>query len=70
MTLNHDEKEIFADQLNAEEDRNIPKISFLDDLDADSLKLVELIMAAGTGQKDIIRQLRHTASAHRSMYAE
>jgi len=36
----------------------VPKTSFLDDLDADSLKLVELIMVAGTGQKDIIHQIR------------
>jgi len=47
-----------VEQLNVDKDKVVPKTSFLDDLDADSLKLVELIMVAGTGQKDIIHQIR------------
>ena len=55
-----DEKvnDIFVEQLNVDKDKVVPKVSFLDDLDVDSLKLVELIMVAGTGQKDIIHQIR------------
>ena len=58
--MSADEKvnDIFVDQLNVDKDKVVPNISFLDDLDADSLKLVELIMVAGTGQKDIIHQIR------------
>ena len=58
--MSADEKvnDIFVDQLNVAKDKVVPNISFLDDLDADSLKLVELIMVAGTGQKDIIHQIR------------
>jgi len=47
-----------VEQLNVDKDKVVPKTSFLDDLDADSLKLVELIMVAGTGQKNIIHQIR------------
>ena len=58
--MSADEKvnDIFVEQLNVDKDKVEPNISFLDDLDADSLKLVELIMVAGTGQKDIIHQIR------------
>ena len=58
--MSADEKvnDIFVEQLNVDKDKVAPNISFLDDLDADSLKLVELIMVAGTGQKDIIHQIR------------
>ncbi len=58
--MSADEKvnDIFVEQLNVDKDKVVPNISFLDDLDADSLKLVELIMVAGTGQKDIIHQIR------------
>jgi len=58
--MSADEKvnDIFVEQLNVDKDKVVPKTSFLDDLDADSLKLVELIMVAGTGQKDIIHQIR------------
>ncbi len=58
--MSADEKvnDIFVEQLNIDKDKVVPNISFLDDLDADSLKLVELIMVAGTGQKDIIHQIR------------
>ena len=58
--MSADEKvnDIFVEQLNVDKDKVVPNISFLDDLDADSLKLVELSMVAGTGQKDIIHQIR------------
>jgi acyl carrier protein len=38
-------KEIIINQLGVSEDRVIPEASFLDDLGADSLDTVELIMA-------------------------
>ena len=36
---------IVADRLGVEEDKVVPEASFVDDLNADSLDLVELIMA-------------------------
>jgi hypothetical protein len=39
----------------------MPGTSFFDDLNADSLKVVELIMVASTGQKDIFNQLKLNA---------
>jgi acyl carrier protein len=38
-------KEIIVEQLNVEEDAVVADASFIDDLDADSLDTVELIMA-------------------------
>jgi acyl carrier protein len=38
-------KEIIVDQLGVEEDEVTPESSFIDDLGADSLDIVELIMA-------------------------
>ncbi|MCL5677335.1 MAG: acyl carrier protein [Firmicutes bacterium] len=38
-------KEIIVEQLGVEEDQVIPEASFIDDLGADSLDIVELIMA-------------------------
>ena len=38
-------KEIIAEQLGISEDEIVPEASFIDDLGADSLDLVELIMA-------------------------
>jgi acyl carrier protein len=38
-------KEIIAEQLGIDEDEVVPEASFLDDLGADSLDIVELIMA-------------------------
>lgn len=38
-------KKIVADQLNVEEDKVTPESSFTDDLGADSLDQVELVMA-------------------------
>ncbi len=38
-------KKIIVDQLGVEEDQVLPEASFVDDLNADSLDLVELIMS-------------------------
>jgi len=38
-------KEIIVEQLNVDADAVVPEASFIDDLDADSLDTVELIMA-------------------------
>ncbi|MDN5331138.1 MAG: acyl carrier protein [Tepidanaerobacteraceae bacterium] len=38
-------KKIIADQLGIDEDEVVPEASFIDDLGADSLDIVELIMA-------------------------
>jgi acyl carrier protein len=38
-------KQIVADQLGIDEDDVVPEASFIDDLGADSLDIVELIMA-------------------------
>ncbi len=38
-------KQIIADQLGIDEDQVVPEASFIDDLGADSLDIVELIMA-------------------------
>ncbi len=38
-------KEIVAEQLGVDEDEVVPEASFIDDLGADSLDIVELIMA-------------------------
>lgn len=38
-------KDVIVDQLNVEEDEVVPEASFIDDLGADSLDIVELVMA-------------------------
>jgi acyl carrier protein len=38
-------KQIIADQLGIDEDQIVPEAAFIDDLGADSLDIVELIMA-------------------------
>jgi acyl carrier protein len=48
--MEHDEifskvKEVIVDQLSVEEDDVTPEASFFDDLGADSLDIVELVMA-------------------------
>jgi hypothetical protein len=58
MSADENVNDIIVEQLNVDKDKVVPNIPFLDDLDAGSLKLVELIMVAGTGQKDIIHQIR------------
>ena len=45
MSLEDRIKNIVTDKLGVEEDQVIPSASFMNDLDADSLDLVELIMA-------------------------
>ena len=65
MSANDKMNDIIFEQVSLNEDNVLPDASFLDDLNADSLGIVELIMAAGTGQKDVIHQLRLTASTYR-----
>ena len=45
MSLEDRLKDIVTDKLGVEENQVIPSASFMNDLDADSLDLVELIMA-------------------------
>ncbi len=47
MTVNVDEKvkEVIIEQLNITEEECVPEAAFIDDLGADSLDIVELIMA-------------------------
>ncbi|MDO8673108.1 MAG: acyl carrier protein [Dehalococcoidia bacterium] len=42
-------KKIIVEQLGAEEEEVVPSASFIDDLNADSLDLVELIMSLEEG---------------------
>jgi len=58
MSVDKKTKQIIFEQLPVEKDEAVPSVSFLDNLDAGTLKIVELIMVAGTGQKDIINQIR------------
>ena len=51
-------KKIIIDQLGVEEDQVTPGVSFVDDLNADSLDLVELIMAMEEEFSDSDRQIR------------
>lgn len=51
-------KKIIVDQLGVEEDQVTPGVSFVDDLNADSLDLVELIMAMEEEFSDSDRQVR------------
>ncbi|MGA7278036.1 MAG: acyl carrier protein [Desulfocapsaceae bacterium] len=45
MALNQEMIDIIVEQLSVEKDKVVPEASFVDDLGADSLDLVELIMA-------------------------
>jgi hypothetical protein len=58
MHANEKTKDVIFEKLSADKDHIEPGVSFLDNLDAGTLKIVELIMVAGTGQKDIIHQIR------------
>jgi len=49
MAINQEMIDIIVEQLNVESDKVIPNASFVDDLGADSLDLVELIMAMEEG---------------------
>jgi acyl carrier protein len=51
-------KKIVVEQLGVEEDQVVPKASFVDDLNADSLDLVELIMAMEEEFSDGNKQIR------------
>ncbi len=45
MAVNQEMVDIIVEQLSVEKDKVVPEASFVDDLGADSLDLVELIMA-------------------------
>jgi acyl carrier protein len=51
-------KKIVIEQLGAEEEQVVPAVSFTDDLNADSLDLVELVMAIEEEFSDDSRELR------------
>ena len=53
-TIEERVKAVIAKQLNLNEEQVTPKASFLDDLGADSLDLVELIMAFEEEFADVI----------------
>lgn len=50
-------RKIIVDQLGVEEEEVLPSASFVDDLNADSLDLVELIMTIEEGFSDANRKL-------------
>ncbi len=54
-TIDQRVKEIIVNQLNVNEEQITPAASFLDDLGADSLDTVELIMAFEEELKDEIK---------------
>ncbi len=49
MSLDQEMIDIIVEQLSVEKDKVVPNASFVDDLGADSLDLVELIMAMEEG---------------------
>lgn len=51
-------RKIIVDQLGVEEGQVTPNVSFVDDLNADSLDLVELIMAMEEEFSDANKQIR------------
>ncbi len=51
-------KKIIIDQLGVEEEQVMPNVSFVEDLNADSLDLVELIMAIEEEFSDANREIR------------
>ncbi len=58
MSSDQKTKKIIFEHSTNNEDEAVSGISFLDSLDAGTLKIVELIMVAGTGQKDIINRIK------------
>jgi hypothetical protein len=58
MSANEKTKDVIFEPLSVDKGQDEPGISFLDNLDTSTLKIVELIMVAGTGKKDIIHRLR------------
>ena len=61
MSTNEILNDFIVEQPSDDKDKVMPGVSFLDNLNDDSLKVVELIMVASTGQKDIIHQLKLNA---------
>lgn len=55
QTIEQRVKKIIVDQLNVNEEQITPEASFLDDLGADSLDIVELIMAFEEEFKDEVK---------------
>jgi len=51
-------KKIVVDQLGVEEEQVVPSASFVDDLNADSLDLVELVMAMEEAFSDDSTEIR------------
>jgi acyl carrier protein len=51
-------KNIVVDQLGSEEQEVVPSASFVDDLNADSLDLVELVMSIEEQFSDCSREVR------------
>jgi acyl carrier protein len=49
MAIDNEMVDIIVEQLSVEKDKVVPNASFVDDLGADSLDLVELIMAMEEG---------------------
>lgn len=49
MAIDQEMVDIIVEQLSVEKDKVVPNASFVDDLGADSLDLVELIMAMEEG---------------------
>ncbi len=49
MSIDQEMIDIIVEQLSVEKDKVVPNASFVDDLGADSLDLVELIMAMEEG---------------------
>ena len=65
MSTNEILNDFIVERLSGDKDKVNPGLSFLEDLNEASLKVVELIMVASTGQKDIIHQLKRNASTLR-----
>lgn len=65
MSTNEILNDFIVERLSGDKDKVNPGLSFLEDLNEASFKVVELIMVASTGQKDIIHQLKRNASTLR-----
>ena len=57
-TVSERMKKIVIDQLGVEEEQVVPSASFVEDLNADSLDLVELVMAMEEEFSDDSREIR------------
>lgn len=65
MSANERVNDIIFEQRSVDENRVVSGASFLDDLNTSSRDIVELIMTASTGQKNILQQLKLTALTYR-----